>query len=160
MARPPAPRRGDARERCYLRSCRTVCGTAFAWASMAVPACWRICARVKLIISEAMSVSRMRDSEAERFSVVTERFEIVRSNRFWKAPRLPRRVETVVIALSIDVMFAAELVALDTSTALRPSDAVRMSPMEMLIWSDDEVPEPTWNVPPLPEMVLLVGLAR
>src|SRR3954469_24237074 len=31
---------------CYLRSCRTDCGTWLAWASMAVPACWRICARV------------------------------------------------------------------------------------------------------------------
>jgi len=38
---------------------------------------------VKETISDAMSVSRIRLSDADRFSAVTERFEIVCSNRFW-----------------------------------------------------------------------------
>ena len=42
-----------------------------AWASMAVPAWVRIWLRVKVTISSAMSVSRIRLSEAERFSVAT-----------------------------------------------------------------------------------------
>ena len=65
-----------------------VWGAAFAWASMAVPACRRIWSRVKLTISYAMSVSRMRLSDAERFSVVTCRLAIVDWNRFWSAPSL------------------------------------------------------------------------
>ena len=84
-----------------------VCGAAFAWASMAVPACNRIWSRVKLTISAAMSVSRMRLSEAERFSVVTWRFAMVDSNRFWSAPSLPRRAETDAIAASTSVAAVA-----------------------------------------------------
>ena len=63
-----------------------VWGAEFAWASMAVPAWSRIWSLVKLTISDAMSVSRMRLSEAERFSVVTCRLAMVDWNRFWSAP--------------------------------------------------------------------------
>ena len=65
------------------RSERTLSEDLLAWASIAVPAWVRICERVNLTISEAMSVSRMRDSEAERFSTVTERLAMVCSKRFW-----------------------------------------------------------------------------
>ena len=61
-----------------------------AWPSMAVPAWVRIWLRVKVVISSAMSVSRIRDSDAARFSVVVCRFEIVDSKRFWAAPSRTR----------------------------------------------------------------------
>jgi hypothetical protein len=47
-----------------------------------------------------MSVSRMRLSEAVRFSTATLRLLMVWSNRFWIAPRLARWVETVLMAVS------------------------------------------------------------
>ena len=63
---PPSPRGA----RCYCsdqpRSLRMPCGAWLAWASMAVPAWVRICVRVKLVISCAMSVSRMRLSDARQ----------------------------------------------------------------------------------------------
>ena len=71
-----------------------------AWASMDVPACCRIWFLVYSTISDAMSVSRIRDSEATRFSVVTCRFATADSSRFWTAPRLPRVVETAAMAVS------------------------------------------------------------
>src|SRR4029079_12196659 len=45
----PSRRGGGALRRCecYCRSLRIVCGTAFAWASIAVPACKRIWFLVK-----------------------------------------------------------------------------------------------------------------
>ena len=49
------------------------CGAWLAWASIAVPAWVRIWARVKLVISEAMSVSRIRLSDAVTFSIATLR---------------------------------------------------------------------------------------
>ena len=52
---------------CYWSSLRIVCGTAFACASMAVPACKRIWSLVKLTISSDMLVSTIWDSEADRF---------------------------------------------------------------------------------------------
>ena len=71
-----------------------------------MPACWRIWFLVKLTISAAMSVSRIRDSEADRFSVVTCKLLIVDSNRFWVAPRAPRAAEIVAIAVSVSSMMA------------------------------------------------------
>ena len=53
-----------------------------------------------------MSVSRMRDSEAARFSVVTCRLLIIDSKRFWRAPSLPRVVDTPEMAVSRAVMAA------------------------------------------------------
>ena len=47
---------------------RTPCGAWLACASMLVPACCRMLSFVNFVISAAMSTSRMRDSEAVRFS--------------------------------------------------------------------------------------------
>ena len=52
--------------------------------SIDVPAWVRIWLRVKETISCAMSVSRMRDSDADRFSTATLRLLMVCSKRFWK----------------------------------------------------------------------------
>ena len=66
------------------------CEAWLAWASMAVPAWVRIWVRVKLVISWAMSVSRIRVSDAVMFSMATFRLLMVCSNRFWMAPRSAR----------------------------------------------------------------------
>ena len=50
--------------RVYPKSARTCCGAMFAWASMAVPAWSRIWFLVNVVISEAISTSRMTDSAA------------------------------------------------------------------------------------------------
>ena len=62
-----------------------------------MPACDRICERVKFTISAAMSVSRIRLSDADRFSIATFTELIVCSNRFCTAPSSARCVEIVVI---------------------------------------------------------------
>ena len=62
-----------------------------AWASMAVPTWFRIWLRVNLTISAAMSVSRIRLSEAERFSVDdAEVGDAWTRSRFCVAPSSPR----------------------------------------------------------------------
>src|SRR4051794_14690312 len=86
----------------YCSSFKIVCGTAFAWASMAVPACKRIWFLVKLTISRDMSVSAICDSDAVRFWLLTCRFEIVDMKRFWTAPNAPRLLETSATAPSIN----------------------------------------------------------
>jgi len=48
----------------YPKRLRTDCGAILAWASMAVPAWSRIWFLVKLVISWAISTSRMTDSAA------------------------------------------------------------------------------------------------
>src|SRR5438067_6429074 len=104
---------------------------------MAVPACRRICCLVKLTISEAMSVSRMRDSDAERFSTDTCRLLMTDSKRFWNAPRLARVVDTVEMAESMaasaddaDAMLPMPSADTPSAEALSdaPSDTVRYSP--------------------------------
>jgi len=97
----------------YLSSCNTVCGAILAWASMAVAACWRILFLVNSIISLAISTSRMRDSDAARFSEAAPRLLMVWSNLFCQAPRFDLWVETVVIAASMAVIakFAELLLA-------------------------------------------------
>ena len=80
------------------RSERTLWVAWFAWASMAVPAWERMLFLVKVTISSAMSASRMRDSAALRFSVVTLMLLMVCSNRFWMAPSSERCAEIWVIA--------------------------------------------------------------
>jgi len=82
-----------------------------------VPAWDRICARVKLTISWAMSVSRIRLSEAERFSTATLMFLMVCSNRFCIAPRFARAVETYSICRS---MWLIDFWALACVSKLRP----------------------------------------
>ena len=83
-----------------------LCVDWLAWASIAVPAWVRTWVRVKLVISDAMSVSRMRDSEAVVFSIVVFRLLIVCSKRFCFAPRSARAEDTWVIAASMAVMAA------------------------------------------------------
>jgi len=51
----------------YLSSDRMRDGAWFAWASIAVPACIRICCLVKFVISDAISTSRMAESTAWLF---------------------------------------------------------------------------------------------
>src|SRR5437763_16786768 len=80
---------------------------------MAVPAWLRIWALVKLTISDAMSVSRMRDSDADRFSTATPRLATVCSRRFWTAPNVLRCADTVEIAKSIDASALAAAVAVE-----------------------------------------------
>lgn len=53
---------------CYCSRLSTCCGSALACASIAVPACCRICAFVRLAVSAAKSVSWMRYGSVERFS--------------------------------------------------------------------------------------------
>src|SRR4051794_14175587 len=68
---------------------------------MEVPAWVRTWARVNAVISAAMSVSRIRDSEAVVFSMAVFRLLMVCSNRFWMAPRSARCEDTALIAVSI-----------------------------------------------------------
>ena len=82
-----------------------------AWASIAVPARVRTWVRVNFVISDAMSVSRIRDSGAVVFSIVVLRLLIVCSKRFCFAPRSARVLETSVIAASIAVIAALAPVA-------------------------------------------------
>ena len=52
---------------------------------------------MEAVISSAISVSRIRDSEACRFSAVLSSFLTVYSRRFWIAPSLERVVDNAVI---------------------------------------------------------------
>src|SRR5205085_7923590 len=133
---------------------------------MAVPAWVRIWLRVKDTISWAMSVSRIRLSEAERFSVATDRLEIVCSRRFCTAPRLARLVETVWMAVSRAVMADEALFTRSRLPVPRIDDEMplkltaRVSPLlapiwnvwlEVLAWADD-VPLLTPVLPAVPAM--------
>ena len=69
--------------------------------SMLVPACCRMFSFVNLVISDAMSTSRIRDSDAVRFSWYVARLFRRCSRRFCTAPKFARAVETFLIALSI-----------------------------------------------------------
>src|SRR4051812_10496231 len=83
--------------------------------------------------SSATLTSRMRLSEAERFSLVVLTFLIVWSRRFWYAPRLERSEETVLIAESTPVsrfceaVTCAELVPEETADEKAVSRASRFS---------------------------------
>ena len=72
-----------------------------AWANMAVADWVRIWCLVKLVISEAISASRIRLSAALRFSMETPRLLMVCSIRFWKAPRSFRREVTSFVKSSM-----------------------------------------------------------
>ncbi len=67
--------------------------------------------RVYFTISEAMSVSVMRDVAADRFSWETLRLRTALSKRFWIAPRLARALEIAWICVSILSICAAALAA-------------------------------------------------
>ncbi len=79
----------------YFSRLSTLCGSWLAWASMAVPACCRICAFVMLAVSAAKSVSWMRPRAADRFSEVVLRLATTLVKRFWIAPR-SARLELIV----------------------------------------------------------------
>src|SRR4051794_7631935 len=102
---------------------------------MAVPAWVRICERVNLVISCAMSVSRIRLSDADRFSTVTLRLLTVCLNRFWMAPRSARVVDTVLMASSIDLIAAeAPVAAANVGVALAMSaDVVPRAPASVYL---------------------------
>src|SRR6185436_16526406 len=89
---------------------------------MAVPAWLRIWALVKDTISAAMSVSRIRDSDADRFSTATPRLLTVCSSRFCTAPNWLRWADTVEMAKSIDARAeaAAAAVEIERPLTLRP----------------------------------------
>ena len=96
-----------------------------------------------------MSVSRMRLSDAARFSVVVCRFSISDSNRFCSAPMLPRAVDTLLIAASS----APRAVAVCASVPsiwipVMPRAVADMSVSARLITSFAFAP--TWNWPPAP----------
>ena len=85
---------------CYFSNCRASCGDWFAWASIAAAACCRIWFLVRLDDSEATSTLRIRDSEAEVFSIMVERLLAVDSSRLTEAPNVPRVVFTESNAVS------------------------------------------------------------
>ena len=100
----------------------------------------------------AMSVSRMRDSDAARFSVATLRLAIVDSKRFWTAPRPPRVVETEAMAESRAVM--AVEAALTTSSEPTPRPvALTVARVTLMV---SPALEPTWNTPPVPDAAVPV----
>src|SRR4051794_25166743 len=109
---------------------RTPCEAWLACASIAVPACDRIWFRVYWTISCAMSASRMRLSDAVRFSTATLRLLMVWSNRFWMAPRSARVDDTVLMARSIASMPAdapEAAVALKVAVPVTPAPAMSRS---------------------------------
>src|ERR1043165_9361422 len=113
---------------------------------MAVPAWLRIWDLVKFTISAAMSVSRMRDSDAERFSTATPRLLTVCSRRFCTAPNWLRCDDTVEMAKSIDASAeaAAEAVEIDKPLMLRPDVVMALTDTEIL--SLAALVLPTWKV--------------
>src|ERR1700761_1474725 len=113
---------------------------------MAVPAWTSTWWLVKLLISDAMSVSWMADCEADRFSTATPRLSIVDWKRFWMAPRLPRVDDTLAMAEASDVMAADAL--LTRSRELMPRPAVLTLAIDTLMVSP--ALEPTWNTAPVP----------
>src|SRR4051812_18975605 len=85
--------------------------------------------RVNPTISSAMSASRIRLSEAVRFSDDVARFSIVCSRRFWTAPRLARLAETSEIASSSDrIRFWALAVVEAPANAATPADRLANVP--------------------------------
>ena len=86
-----------------------------AWATMALPACCRICARLRLAVSVAKSASMMRLRAADWFSTACCRLEMIASKRLCVAPKVARVSLTLSIALSmlsITVPTAVEFAAL------------------------------------------------
>src|SRR5690606_2142938 len=106
------------------RRLSTFCGIWLAWASMAVPACCRICVRDSSAVSLAKSVSMMRLREADRFSEVVCRLATTELKRFWIAPRSARESFTLPRALSMIAMACWAPVKVEMSTSpTKVSDA-------------------------------------
>ena len=76
---------------------------------------------VKLIISCAISTSRIREFASDRFSCVVPKLLIVCSRRFCAAPRSARCAETALIALSIFVIGLFSTMAVSAAAAALPS---------------------------------------
>ena len=72
-----------------------------ACASIAVPACERTWFFVKVVISDAMSRSRIVDSAALKFCIVVFTFCVATSMRLWSEPMAPSATLTLPIATSI-----------------------------------------------------------
>src|SRR4051812_26506334 len=115
---------GAARD--YLSSCRTCDGNWFACAIIAVPACWRICARARFAVSTAKSASWIRLRDAVRFSLDVVRFSIVEENRFWIAPSAARLELIAVSAASTadSAAFAPWTVEMSTDDIAVPVAAI------------------------------------
>src|SRR3954454_24566586 len=77
-----------------------------------------------------MSASRIRDSDADRFSADTFRLLIVCSRRFWYAPRVARLVETDLIAESRVAIAACAPLVVSIEALFRLS-AVALTPWVM-----------------------------
>src|SRR5689334_7092365 len=99
-----------------------------AWASMAVPAWTRTWFWVNFVISDAMSVSLMRDSEAVVFSMVVFRLLMVCWNRFCLAPMSARTVDTWVIAAASALIAAPAPEAAVNDTLALLMSAVPVTP--------------------------------
>src|SRR3954453_15731757 len=93
-----------------------------------------------------MSVSRMRDSDAARFSTVTPRLATVCSRRFCTAPKAPRCADTGEMAKWIDASAdtAAALVEIDKPLMAKPVLVMALTDTEIL--SLAPLVLPTWNV--------------
>src|SRR6218665_1127367 len=101
---------------------RTLWGSWFAWATIAVPACCRIWARDRLAVSAAKSASRMRERDADRFSEVTCRLSIEVSKRDCNAPSLARWL--LMKASPASTVFRASVAFLKVVTS-RPATSRR-----------------------------------
>ena len=86
-----APEGGFERRRCAspaisAAASSTVFGSWLACATIALPACCRICARDRFAVSAAKSASMIRPRAADWFSPVIDRFEIAMPKRLIAAP--------------------------------------------------------------------------
>src|SRR5207302_8621530 len=113
---------------------------------MAVPAWLRIWALVKLTISDAMSVSRMRDSDADRFSTATPRLATVCSRRFCTAPNVLRWADTVEMAKSIEARAEAAAVAVEIDRPFTDRPVAVMALTATVILSLAALVLPTWKL--------------
>src|SRR4051794_20931947 len=93
-----------------------------------------------------MSVSRIRDSDADRFSTATPRLLTVCSSRFCTAPNWLRWALTVEMAKSMEASAdaAAEAVEIDRPLTLRPVEVITLTDTEIL--SLAALVLPTWKV--------------
>src|SRR5690606_16704318 len=85
----------------YCNSDNTCCERALDWASIAVAACCNTCERLRLAVSAAKSASTIRERDADVFSEIFARLEMVKSKRLLAAPRSARVAFTCSRALSM-----------------------------------------------------------
>ena len=129
-----------------------------AWANIAVPAWTMIWWRVKDTISLAMSRSRMRDSDACRFSEVTFRLVIVCSRRFCDAPSDARRLLMMAMASRTSSMAAEAPVVRSMplrSADVAPSDIAAEDRSCVVTPMVSALEAPTWKVTDADEKTLM-----